>query len=131
MAIRVVDRGEPSLLPFTSHSQKLWPSKVGQVKFCIPYELQTRGFRLGPWFRQGKGTLRSLHSQDGKRSPKSQVVRTGFLQPQNFAWSSGPDHSTLKKEGICKSASTYFLWLAGMTASCARSPSRSITCMYS
>ena len=47
-------------------------------------------------FRRKQGTLESFHSQDGKRGPKYQVVRTGFLQPQNFAWSSGPDHSKRK-----------------------------------
>jgi len=35
----------------------------------------------------------SFHSQDGTQPEKSQVIRTGSLQPQNIAWNSGPDDS--------------------------------------
>src|ERR1700692_3905429 len=72
------------------------------------WELQMRRFMLGPRFSR-QGAVKIFHSQDGKRGPKHQVVRTGFLQPQNFACNSGPDDLT--KAGRRKSLAKAFLHL--------------------
>jgi hypothetical protein len=54
--------------------------------------LQTKGFQPLVAVPVGVGRARVSIAKMG-RSPKNQAVRTGLLQPQNFAWNSGPDDS--------------------------------------
>src|SRR5260370_5536707 len=96
-SFRAVDRGNP-----VCYLYPVIHETFGRAKFellssapSINCRLDVFSFRLGSGRK--RGAFRISIPKMGSVARNSQVVRTGFLQPQNFAWNSGPDPKRFKK----------------------------------